>query len=389
MGYKRSENYGVSWMNYCIDNRKVGKMKTLVLCVDRDDDMGEKANIISPIIGREDNLNAAVALALVDPEDSDVNTSLAGIRIYDDLVRDGRDSEIVTICGDKRVGKRSDEVISTQLDIVIKEIEPTGVILVTDGAEDEFIIPVVSSRITINSVERVVVKQRKSIEDTYYLITRLMGDNKIQKKFLLPIALLLLFWGLTSILAASMDFPDIGVPTILLIIGGYFIIRIYNLEEGVVRFARDFKAGVEKGYISTFTGIIALIIITPPIVSTAIELSEKPQYELMESIVILLNDTLLYIMVAGGLYSIGRLLDIYVRKGYLVSSIILTLFTLISGGCILWAIMKIIMYRMELTGEPDFVRLFMVCILGGFIFILGRRLYSYARSASKMAYRMK
>ena len=364
-------------------------MRTLVLCVDRDDDMGEKANIISPIIGREDNLNAAIALALVDPEDSDVNTSLAGIRIYDDLVRDGRDADVVTICGDRKVGKRSDEVISTQLDIVIKEIEPTGVILVTDGAEDEFIIPVVSSRITINSVERVVVKQRKSIEDTYYLITRLMGDNKIQKKFLLPIALLLLFWGLTSILAASMDFPDIGVPTILLIIGGYFIVRIYNLEEGVVKFARDFKAGVEKGYISTFTGIIALIMITFAILSTAFELREKPQYELMESVVILLNNTLVYILVAGGLYSIGRLLDIYIRKGYLVSSIILTLFTLISGGCILWTAMKIIMYRMELTGEPDFVRLFMVCILGGFIFILGRRLYSYARSSSKKADKLR
>ena len=58
-------------------------MKKLVLCVDRDDDMGEKAHVISPVIGRQENLNAAVALALVDPEDSDVNTTLAGIKIYD------------------------------------------------------------------------------------------------------------------------------------------------------------------------------------------------------------------------------------------------------------------------------------------------------------------
>ena len=243
-------------------------MRTLVLCIDRDDDMGEKAHIISPIIGRQENLNAAVALALMDPEDSDVNTTLAGIRLYDGLVREGRDSEVVTICGDKRVGKRSDEVIATQLDIVLKEIEPTGVTLVTDGAEDEFIIPLVSSRITINSVERVVVKQGKSIEDTYYLITRLMNDDKIQKKFLLPLALLLLFWGLTSLLAASTSLPDIGVPTILLIVGVYLIIRIFHLEEGVVRFARDFRRGVEKGYISTFMGIIAILLITFGILRT-------------------------------------------------------------------------------------------------------------------------
>ena len=364
-------------------------MRTLILCVDRDDDMGEKGNIISPIIGRLDNLNAAIALALADPEDSDVNTSLAGIRIYDDLIRDGRDAEIVTICGDKRVGKRSDEVIATQLDIVLKEIEPSGVIIVSDGAEDEFIIPVVSSRITIDSIERVVVKQRKSIEDTYYLITRLMNDDKIQKKFLLPIALILLFWGFSSFLAASWGLPDVGIPVMLLFGGLYLIVRIYHLEEGVVKFARDFRAGVEKGYISTFTGIIALLLITYAIIQSTFDVLDKPQYTLGESTIIILGDTLWYIIVAGALYSIGRLLDIYVRKGYLVSSIILTLFSLISGGFVLIAILGVVKYLMGITDELDVTKIFTWSVIGLFIFIIGRAMYNYARSTLKRTQKIR
>ena len=60
-------------------------MKTLVLCVDRDNDFGRKANCNSPIIGREDNLRAAQALALADPEDSDSNCLYAAISTYDKL----------------------------------------------------------------------------------------------------------------------------------------------------------------------------------------------------------------------------------------------------------------------------------------------------------------
>lgn len=351
-------------------------MKTLVLCVDRDDDMGEKAHVISPIIGREENLNAAVALALVDPEDSDVNTTLAGIKLYDNLINRGRDAEIATICGDKSLKKRSDEVIATQLDIVIKEIEPTGVILVSDGAEDEYIVPVVSSRIPIDSLERVVVKQRKSIEDTYYLITRLMNDDKIQRKFLLPIAVLLLFWAITSLLTASTNFPDIGVPTILLIIGGYLIVRIYNLEESIVRFARDFKAGIEKGYISTLTGMISAILVVFGLLQSAVELGNNPQFTLSQSTVFLLANSWWFIVGAGMFYTFGRLIDIYVRKGYIVRSIVFSLFLIMSGGLILLAVVYILEYFLDLSQQPDLMSVFLLCVAGLFVFLVGKRLSS-------------
>ena len=45
--------------------------KLLVICVDRDDDIGKKAGIASPVVGRNACLDAAQRLALEDHEDDD------------------------------------------------------------------------------------------------------------------------------------------------------------------------------------------------------------------------------------------------------------------------------------------------------------------------------
>src|SRR3989475_10250777 len=117
-------------------------MKTLVLCVDRDDDIGTKTGIKGPLIGREDNLAAATKLGLADPEDSDVNALLSAVSTYDRLVKEGQDAEIATICGDVRVGPTSDLILTQQLDQVLDEVRPDRVFLVSDGAADKAFAPI-------------------------------------------------------------------------------------------------------------------------------------------------------------------------------------------------------------------------------------------------------
>ena len=132
-------------------------MKTLVLCVDRDDDFGRKAGLNSPFIGREENMIAANGLALKDPEDSDINTIFAAISMYDEMLKKGVDVEIATLCGDIHVGYESDLALTTQLETVINITSADRVILVSDGAEDEYIYPIISSRIKVDSVKKVYV----------------------------------------------------------------------------------------------------------------------------------------------------------------------------------------------------------------------------------------
>ena len=45
--------------------------KLLVICIDRDNDVGEKAGIVTPVVGRDACIEAAQRLALEDPEDAD------------------------------------------------------------------------------------------------------------------------------------------------------------------------------------------------------------------------------------------------------------------------------------------------------------------------------
>ena len=134
-------------------------VEKIVLVIDRDNDLGRKAGINSPVIGRQSNLISAIKLAEVDPEDSDLNTIFGAIKLYDELKRKGEDVEIVTICGDEKVGVVSDEKIAEQLDFIKEKLKAKSVVVVTDGSEDEFVLPIISSRLRIDGVNRIIVKQ--------------------------------------------------------------------------------------------------------------------------------------------------------------------------------------------------------------------------------------
>ena len=175
-------------------------MVTLVLAIDRDNDLGRKTGIRSPVIGRETNLEAAQALGLADPEESDTNTMHAAVRVYDQLLKEGIEVEVVTICGDVRVGTRSDMKIANTLDKVIAQTHATHAIMVSDGAEDRALEPIIRSRLLIDSTRQVVVQQSRPIEDTLYTIIHKMEDPKIQRKFILPVALAASVWGFLALM---------------------------------------------------------------------------------------------------------------------------------------------------------------------------------------------
>ena len=83
------------------------KAQILVLCVDRDSDLEVKADTKTPVIGREENLKAAVSLALSDPEEPDANAMFEAIRIFDRLNENKGSNEtfqIATITGSELGG---------------------------------------------------------------------------------------------------------------------------------------------------------------------------------------------------------------------------------------------------------------------------------------------
>ena len=71
------------------DIRSSTANKLLVICVDRDNDVGGKAGIVTPVVGRNACIEAAQRLALEDPEDADSNSIFYAIKTYEDLVSKG------------------------------------------------------------------------------------------------------------------------------------------------------------------------------------------------------------------------------------------------------------------------------------------------------------
>lgn len=202
-------------------------MQTLVICIDRDNDLGEKAKLETPIVGREANVQAAVALGIADPEDSDTNTIFGGIRILDELRAKGTDAEIASFAGDKNVGVISDQKISEQLETFLNMYDVQRAIFVSDGAEDETLVPIVQSRMRIDSVKRIVIMQSQNLESTYYILKHVFSDPKISQTFFVPLGLAFLIYAI-FLLA---DYPDGAVIGILAAVGLYMLYRGFGLDD--------------------------------------------------------------------------------------------------------------------------------------------------------------
>ena len=104
-----------------------------VVCVDRDNDIGRKAGVEGPILGRENNLNAANKLILADPGEADANSMFAAVKKFDEVKEHYKHVEIVTLTGIGKSGFVSDKRINEQLDMIAEKYKINGFVLITDG----------------------------------------------------------------------------------------------------------------------------------------------------------------------------------------------------------------------------------------------------------------
>ncbi|MGN0099028.1 MAG: DUF373 family protein [Candidatus Methanomethylophilaceae archaeon] len=201
--------------------------RTLVLVVDRDDDFGVKGKVNTPVIGVQNCIDAATAFGIADPEDSDLNALYAAISVCLEIQEDGHDADVALICGDEKVGHRSDLALVSQLEEVLDKVEPDSVVLVGDGAEDEYIYPIISSRAHVDSVKKVYVKQAPGLEGTVYILSRMMSDPGKRKRFLVPLGIILMLISLMFIIPGILVYMSEGdVSTIASMSGSLTVFLI-------------------------------------------------------------------------------------------------------------------------------------------------------------------
>ena len=226
--------------------------RILVLTVDRDNDLGNKTSIRGPVIGRRQVLTAALKLGIADPEESDTNAILGALRQHDTLKEANSEEdevEVAILTGDENVGMRSVRAIAAQLEEVVAAFQPDEAILVTDGAEDESVLPIIQSQVRINHVEKIIVKQSKGIEGTYYYIVKALEDPKWRGKIMIPFGLVLAIIGLGIMLPNQIGGFVIGA--LPLAIGLYIFSKGAGIESTVNRVIQEMRENADAAMLST------------------------------------------------------------------------------------------------------------------------------------------
>lgn len=231
----------------------------LILCIDRDNDLYEKAGVSGPVIGRKGNIDAATKLALADPEDPDANAIFYAVKLYDQFKKENKPVEIATLSGHKSLGYTADRELSRQLDMVVRELRPKSCMFISDGVADEEIIPIIKSRIKIDSTKIIFIKQAKELEKTYFVLIEKLRDPHYAKIILGIPALLILALSLFS-------YFGFGWEPVGMLIGVYAILKLTGFESFTVNMLKDFRFSLERtswiGYVAGFSILFIATIIS-------------------------------------------------------------------------------------------------------------------------------
>ncbi|MGA3191731.1 MAG: DUF373 family protein [Candidatus Bathyarchaeia archaeon] len=235
--------------------------RILVLCVDRDDDLGAKAGVKTPVVGREENLDAAVSLALKDPEEPDANAIFEAVRVYDRLKAEDKPDEVVevaTLSGSELGGVSADRKVVSELNDLLGSFSASEVILVTDGYSDEAVLPVVQSRVPVSSVRRIVVKHSESIEETaalFWKYLRTLVENPRYSRIALGLpGLLILILAIFSIVG----FVQYYVIAFVLVLSVSLLVKGFGIDrmaKGFYRWLKEYSPPPLRVQISNFSGI--------------------------------------------------------------------------------------------------------------------------------------
>jgi putative membrane protein len=240
--------------------------RILILCVDRDADLEVKAGIKTPLLGRDTNLDAAVCLALRDPEEADANAMFEAIRLHDRLQTEKQPEEIfevATISGSELGGVSADRKLVAELGNLLRSFSANEVILVTDGYSDEAVLPLVESRVPVSSVRRIVVKHSESIEETAALFSRylrLIWQNPRYARIALGIPGLLFFlYGILYLIPGAVNYYLISI---VLILGVVLLVKGFGVDREARNFykwAKEYSPPPLPVQISNYTVIAGIL----------------------------------------------------------------------------------------------------------------------------------
>jgi putative membrane protein len=240
-----------------VDSQKPSR--TLIICIDRDDDIGVKTGLKTPIVGRDACVNAATKLSISDPEEADANAIFAAVKEYDNLLSKGEFCEVVTVSGLFERGVLGDKKIRSQVADTLKGYPADSAVLISDGVEGEELAPVLQSIVPIVSIQKVIVKHSRSVEESYQVLGRylrmLVFDPRYAKYALGVPGIIFVALVLTTYF-----FPSANGPLILVVfIGVVFIVRGFDIDRKIEQIGRLSATGYLRLF-SVFASVLIVLV---------------------------------------------------------------------------------------------------------------------------------
>jgi putative membrane protein len=279
---------------------------TLVVCIDRAGDLVRGPE--PPVVGRDAVESLVVDVGVEDPEDSQVNCLLEALRVGRDLEADGDEVLVAVLAGtDDTIG--ADRSIARQVEGLIDDYEPESAVVVVDSAEDERLVPIVESRLTVDAVDRVVVRQARDIESTYYLLKQFLADEELRKTVLVPLGVALIaypvLWSVTT--------PGVATGAIIAVVGLFLLYKGLGVDYYLASLPGQIQEALYSGQVALVTYVVAAGLSLVGVFAGAIGVSATGS----ESPLILASrfafDAIPWLTGAALAASTGRLLDELIR----------------------------------------------------------------------------
>jgi putative membrane protein len=227
---------------------------TLVLCVDRANDIGRATGVTPPVIGWEAVRSLVTEVGLADPEDSSVNSMLEALRVARDLRDEAEEAVVAVVAGGSDSVVGADRSVAAQLDNLVAEYDPDSAIVVIDSVQDERLVPVVESRVPVDSVDRVVVRQARDIESTYYLLKQFLADEELRSTVLVPLGVaLLVVPALLFQFSARVAFAAVAA-----LAGAALLYKGLAVDERLASARERARTALYSGQVSVVTYVVAV-----------------------------------------------------------------------------------------------------------------------------------
>ncbi|WP_336034545.1 DUF373 family protein [Halobacterium yunchengense] len=247
-------------------------MRTLVVCVDRTGDVPRKTGLQTPVAGWEAVQSLVTEMGVADPEDSAVNCLLEALRVTRDL-RDEDDDAVVAAVSGSGDSVTADRSLAGQLDDLIERYEPDSAVVVIDSAEDERVVPIVESRIQVDAVDRVVVRQARDLESTYYLLKQFLADEELRQTVLVPLGIILLVFPALMTVTGSLA---VAAASITAVLGLFLLYKGLSVDDYLAELPSQARDALYSGRVSIVTYVVAAGLALVGVFAGALAVSEQP-----------------------------------------------------------------------------------------------------------------